>query len=58
MLEIYDLAIDPNETTNLAATRWDLVDRATSIFAREHTNSKEFPFPTLDQRAVKSTIDE
>jgi hypothetical protein len=33
-IEIYDLAVDPNETTDLAAARPDLVAEAEAIFAR------------------------
>lgn len=40
-IEIYDLAIDPNETTDLAASRPDLVVQAETIFASRTPSDRE-----------------
>jgi arylsulfatase A-like enzyme len=42
-LELYDLASDPFETTNLATTRPDLVAEAETILAGARTESVLFP---------------
>ena len=42
-LELYDLASDPSETTNLAASRPDLVAEAETILADARTESVLFP---------------
>jgi arylsulfatase A-like enzyme len=47
-LELYDLARDPGERANLAATRPDLVARAEGILRSEHTPDPRWP---LDRRS-------
>lgn len=44
-VEVYDLAKDPSERTNLAASRPDLVRRAEEAFRREHAPNRDFPLP-------------
>lgn len=46
--ELYDLAADPNETTDLAADRPDLVERAGAIMREAHRPSALFPFPAIE----------
>ena len=41
--EVYDLAGDPNETTDLAADRPEVIARAEEVFRREITPSEVFP---------------
>lgn len=43
-IEIYDLAKDPGEETNLAAERADLVTHAEEIFAEAHVPSPDWEF--------------
>jgi arylsulfatase A len=43
-LELYNLADDPGETTNLAAQHPDLVQKLSNLMAQSHTPSKLFPF--------------
>lgn len=47
-LELFNLAADPREQTNLAAAQPEVVERLLAIGRREHTPSREFPFPALD----------
>ena len=47
--ELYDLATDPGETTDLAGRRPDDVARLRAIAAAEHRPSEAFPFPSLDR---------
>lgn len=44
-IEIYDLATDPAEQTDLASLRPDLVKRAAAAFKSEHTPNRDFPLP-------------
>ncbi|SEN09098.1 Arylsulfatase A [Duganella sp. CF517] len=44
-LELYDLARDPKESTNLAARHPDIVARMAAGMAREHVASAEYPDP-------------
>ena len=46
--QLYDLAADPGETTDLAAKRPEVVARLKAIAEREHAASKLFPLPALD----------
>ncbi|MFZ9839214.1 MAG: arylsulfatase [Opitutaceae bacterium] len=48
-IELYDLARDPGERTNLAATQPEQVARAAAIFRAEHTPDPRWP---LDRRAA------
>jgi arylsulfatase A-like enzyme len=43
--EVYDLAGDPTESHNLAATQPDAVARAIEIFRREVSENRNFPVP-------------
>lgn len=46
--QLYDLAADPKETTDVAAEHADVVARIDAIARESHVPSKEFPFPALD----------
>ena len=46
--QLYDLAQDPHETTDVAAKHPDVVAKIKEIAAASHVPSKQFPFPTLD----------
>jgi arylsulfatase A-like enzyme len=48
-IELYDLAADVGETTDLSGAHSDLVGKARAIMRAEHRPSKEFPFPALDR---------
>ncbi|MGC6458082.1 MAG: arylsulfatase [Akkermansiaceae bacterium] len=52
-IEIYDLAKDPSEATNLAGKKPELVKKAESIFAEAHEKDPEWPLtgPTKAQAA-------
>ncbi len=50
--ELYDLAADPKETTDLAAKRPDLVEQLTQIAREQHTPAKLWPIPVLDRLAA------
>jgi arylsulfatase A-like enzyme len=41
--ELYDLAADPGETTDLAASRPELIARATELMAAEHAEHPDWP---------------
>jgi arylsulfatase A-like enzyme len=43
--EVYDLAADPNETRDLAASRADLVRQAQDVLRRESLPNEIFPVP-------------
>ena len=47
-IELYDLARDPAETTDVAANHPDVVTHIRAIMAREHVPSKLFPIRALD----------
>lgn len=47
--ELYDLASDPAEERDIAASSPELVKRAEAIFEREHVPSSEFPLPGIDR---------
>jgi arylsulfatase A-like enzyme len=42
--ELYDLATDTGETTDVASLHPDIVRRIEEIMVREHTRSEVFPF--------------
>ena len=46
--ELFDLAHDPNETTDLASTHPEIVARLAAIATTEHTQSQTFPIPGVD----------
>ncbi|MFM7243455.1 MAG: sulfatase-like hydrolase/transferase, partial [Planctomycetaceae bacterium] len=50
-VELYDLAVDPSETTDLAERRPDIVKRMTEILDREHVPHPDWPLPFADGAA-------
>ncbi len=46
--ELYDLRADPQESINLSGKQTNLLHRLERIMRRQHSPSKEFPFPALD----------
>lgn len=46
--ELFDLAADPGETTDVAASHPDVVARLEGVMANEHVRSPEFPLAALD----------
>jgi arylsulfatase A-like enzyme len=48
--ELYDLAGDPGETTNVAAEQPDVIRRLEAILAREHVPHPDWPLPLVDGR--------
>ena len=46
--ELYDLAADPGETTDVATAHPDVVARLEGVMANEHARSADFPLPALD----------
>ena len=46
--QLYDLAADPHETTDVAAEHPEVVAQIDEFARASHVPSKEFPFPTLD----------
>lgn len=51
-VELYDLAADPAEKTDLASTRMQDVERLLAIAKREHEPSGAFPIESLDPKPV------
>ncbi|MGB8852367.1 MAG: sulfatase-like hydrolase/transferase [Pirellulales bacterium] len=49
--ELYDLAADPGETTNVAAGHPDVVARMEAILASEHVPHRDWPLPFADRPA-------
>jgi arylsulfatase A-like enzyme len=47
-IELYNLAEDLAETTDVSAAHPDIVAQIEEIMRREHTASEAFPFPALD----------
>ncbi|MBE2287697.1 MAG: arylsulfatase [Prosthecobacter sp.] len=47
--ELFNLATDPAETTDLAAANPDRVAQMKAIMAKQHANSTDFALPALDQ---------
>jgi arylsulfatase A len=50
-IELYNLADDPGETTDVAGEHPDVVAQIRQIMQREHTPSALFPFPPIDREA-------
>ncbi|HET6575880.1 MAG TPA: arylsulfatase [Fimbriiglobus sp.] len=48
--ELYNLAKDPNETTDVAARNPDVLKRLEAILREQHTPSEAFPLQTVDRR--------
>ncbi len=48
-IELYNLADDPFETRDLSAEYPDIVARIANLMRTQHTASRDFPFPALDQ---------
>lgn len=50
-LELYNLATDPTETTNVANKHPEILEKAAAIFKKEHTKSEfeRFQIPLLEQ---------
>ena len=46
--QLYDLAQDPNETTDVAAKHPEIVEKIDEIARDSHVSSQEFPFPAID----------
>lgn len=49
--ELYDLAADPNETTDLSARHPGVLARLESLMREQHVPSQQFPLPAMDQRS-------
>ncbi|MBU6178129.1 MAG: arylsulfatase [Verrucomicrobia bacterium] len=47
-LRLYDLAADPSESKDVAASNPEVVKEIGTILAREHEPSGAFPFPAID----------
>lgn len=56
-LELYNLAKDPTESTNIANEHPDILQKAALIFEREHTPSEleRFQIPLLEQGLLSET---
>jgi arylsulfatase len=48
-VELYDLATDPAETTDVAAAHPEVVARMQAVMAEQHRASPEFPIKALDR---------
>ena len=51
-VELYDLAADPAETTNVARRHPEVVKRMTVILDREHVPHPDWPLPFVDGQAA------
>jgi arylsulfatase A len=47
-IELYDLAGDPHETTDVSAQHPEIVAQMERLMREQHTPSSAFPFPALD----------
>lgn len=47
-LQLFDLATDPSETTDVAAKHPEVVEKMTRILREQHVKSAEFPIRALD----------
>ena len=47
--ELYNLATDPTESTDVAAKNPAVLARLEKILREQHVPSAEFPLPALDQ---------
>jgi arylsulfatase A-like enzyme len=52
--QLYNLADDPSESTDVAAGHADVVQRLADLLREQHTPSKEFPLPALDRESAKA----
>lgn len=50
--ELYNLATDPRETTDVAAQHPEMVERLSAIARREHTPVELWPIPILDRQTA------
>ncbi len=50
-IELYNLAEDIGETTDVAASHPEIVAQMADVMRREHAPSEAFPFPALDRLA-------
>ena len=53
-VELYDLAADRNETTNVADQHPDRVRELSELMKREHVPSKPFPMRGLDGNSAST----
>jgi hypothetical protein len=53
-IELYDLAVDIGEATDVSGAYPDLVEIARKMMRAEHRPSKEFPLPALDGLEVRA----
>jgi arylsulfatase len=51
--ELYDLANDESETTNLAAKHPDVLARMENLLKEQHTPSADFPLQAIDPPVKK-----
>ena len=51
--ELYDLAADPNEATDVAAANPAVVARLERLMTEQHVRSADFPLPTIDGPPAK-----
>ncbi|QDU24279.1 arylsulfatase [Urbifossiella limnaea] len=51
--ELYDLAADPNEATDVAAANPAVVARLERLLAEQHVRNADFPLPTIDGPPAK-----
>jgi arylsulfatase len=49
-IELYNLAADPHETTDVSAENKDIVAQIEKLMRDEHTPSAEFPLAALDNQ--------
>jgi arylsulfatase A-like enzyme len=47
--ELYDLAADPEESTDRSLVEPDIVARLEKLMAQQHAPSKDFPMPAIDR---------
>jgi len=52
-VELYDLAADPSEKSNVASKHPDFVKQLVTILLEQHTRSELFPLPSVDVPAGK-----
>jgi arylsulfatase A len=52
-VELYDLATDPSEKRDIAASHPEIMERLEKIAVAQHSASAEFPFPTLDKKTAQ-----
>jgi arylsulfatase A len=51
--ELYNLATDPNETTDVAAANPEVLARLERLMTEQHVRNPDFPLPTIDGPPVK-----